>query len=101
MSFPRASWLELCRSFGFRRPQHPVTWYSIAGSSFIIRVSDVIAEERRSVDTIWSLRLEALGTLDGSGLKLWMEVSFATLMLFQRARLASVETSVVSFPEEG
>jgi hypothetical protein len=77
-----------------RPPKYPDTWYRFDGPSFIIRASDVIAEDRGSVPPTWAVRLEALGMLDSVGLKLWVEVGLASLTFFQKAKCTFLETSV-------
>ena len=95
-TFPRVNWLALCESFSLRRPHHPDTWFRFDGPSFVIRASDVITEDRRAVPPAWGIRLEAAGTLDAAGLKLWVELGLASLALLQKAGLKNIETSVVS-----
>src|SRR5262249_30463551 len=94
-TFPRARWLAFCKSLGFRRARSgPDTWQRFDGSSFAIRVSDVIARDRQSVPPTWAIRLEALGNLDSVGLKLGMEVSLGTLTFFAKGGLQCIETAV-------
>lgn len=94
-TFPRGQWLALCESFGLRRQRPPDRGLRFDGPSFAIRASDVTAEDRGAVPPAWGVRLEAAGTLDAAGLKLWVELGLAGLALLQKAGLRDIETSVV------
>jgi hypothetical protein len=95
-TFPRGKWVALCETLKLRRPRQPDTWFRFDGSSFIIRASDVVAEDRGAVPPAWGVRLEAAGKLDAAGLKLWVELGLAAQALMHNAGFKEIETSVFS-----
>lgn len=93
-TFPRAKWLNLCESFGLDKGS--ASWLAASGSGFGIRASDVRADKRGANSTVWEVRLEALGTLDAHGLKLWMELCLAAQRFVERAKLQEIKIAVTA-----
>jgi hypothetical protein len=92
-TFPRVKWLALCKRMGLDFKDSG-GWLANHGVGFIIRASDVKADERGAT-TVWEVRLTALGTLDSHGLKLWVELCLAAQLLIERANLKDLRVAVM------
>jgi hypothetical protein len=94
-TFPRDRWIALCKTFGLQRTINGhKNWFSVHGTGFILRASDVVRHDSKIVPPTWEIRLEALGKLDADGLKVWVELCLGARVFVEKSKLKDVETSV-------